>query len=149
MDYDKIFEKDIEKNLFYSKESGKKLMVGRISLSNAIARLSKDEYYTLVTYYEGDILPKEYIPLKNLKSEDGTLFATLNPNTRYLYNICRNGGIQSISRLPDLISGSPRYLLGPGSIPPKESDVVQLEDLIMEQYNAYINSKTSSQRKGR
>ena len=118
-------------------------MVGKINLNNAIARLSKDEYYTLVTYQEGEELPKQYIPLSGLSSEDGTLFATFNPDVRYLHNICVNGGIQMISRLPDSITGSPRYLLGPGP------EIVSLEDLIMEQYNEYMKQQESSVRRGR
>ena len=89
-------------------------MVGKISLENAIARLNQDEYYTLVTYYEGDILPKEYMPLNNLKSDDGTLFATFKPEIRYLHYICRTDSIQMISRLPEKDSELARYLLGPG-----------------------------------
>lgn len=143
MDYDKIFESDINRKFFYSDYPGNKMMVGKISLENAIARMSKNEYYTLVTYQEGEVLPKEYIPLNGLESNDGTLFATLNPNIRYLYDICRNGGIQRISRLPELEPGNPRYLLGPGP------DIITLNDIIMEQYNLYIEEYSNSSRKGR
>ena len=48
---------------------GRKMVDGKISLNNAIARLSKNEYYTFVTYQEGDILPKEYIPYEKLDFE--------------------------------------------------------------------------------
>ena len=143
MDYDKIFEQNIDRKFFYTDYPGKKMMVGKISLNHAIARLSKGEYYTLVTYQEGEKLPKEYIPLNGLTSEDGTLFATFNPGIRYLHNICVNGGIQMISRLPDSKTGSPRYLLGPGP------EIVTLEDLIMEQYNEYIQTQESSIGRGR
>lgn len=143
MDYDKIFEQDIERKFFYTDYPGKKMMVGRIGLNNALARLSKDEYYVLVTYKDGETLPEQYMPLKGLTSEDGTLFATFNPNIRYISNICRDGGIQMISRLTDLDSGSPNYLLGPGP------ETVSLEDLIMAEYNSYIKSQTSSMRSGR
>ena len=143
MDYDKIFERDINTDFFYSNYSGRKMVVGKINLNNAIARLSKNEFYTLVTYNEGEVLPEQYIPLNNLTSDDGTLFATLNPNIRYINYICMNGGIQQISVLPQLNSGGPRYLLGPGP------DIVTLEELIMSQYNKYMEEKVSSSRKGR
>lgn len=143
MDYDKIFENDLDRKFFYTDYPGEKMVVGKISLSNAIARLSKNEHYTLVTYYEGDVLPEQYIPLDQLTSNDSTLFATLNPNM-HLWYICKeDGGIQRISRLPDLSSGSPNYLLGPGP------DTVSLEDLVMKQYNEYIKTQTSSTKKGR
>ena len=138
MDYDKLFELDIERKFFYTDYPGRKMVDGKISLNNAIARLSKNEYYTFVTYQEGDILPKEYIPLNGLESNSGTLFATLNPDIRYVNNICRNGGIQQISRLPDLEPGNPRYLLGPGP------DIITLQDMIMAQYDAYIKTQESS-----
>ena len=143
MDYDKIFEQNIDRKFFYTDYRGKKMVVGKISLTNAMARLSKDEYYTLVTYQEGEELPEEYIPLNGLESNNGTLFATYNPDVRYLNYICRDGGIQIISRLPDLKPGNPRYLLGPGP------ETITLEDLIMEQYNEYIQTQESSIGRGR
>lgn len=142
MDYDKIFEKDLDRKFFYTDYPGKKIVVGKISLNNAIARISKDEYYTLVTYYKGDVLPEQYIPLNELTSDDGTLFATFNPNMHF-FDICMNGGIQRISRLPNSNSGSPNYLLGPGP------NTVSLEDLIMEQYNEYLKTQISSVKRGR
>lgn len=114
------------------------MVVGKINLRNAIARLSKDEYYILVTYNEGEQLPEQYIPLNELTSDDDTLFATVNPNNRFNY-ICKNSSIQMISRLPDLSSGSPNYLLRPGP------DEVSLEDLVIEQYNEYNKSQTQIQ----
>lgn len=142
MDYNRIFENNLDRNFFFSNYDGNKIMVGRISLGNAIARLSKNEFYVLVSYKEGENLPEQYIPLNSLTSDDGTLFATLNPNVR-CWNICRDGGIQRISRLTDLESGSPNYLLGPGP------ETVSLEDLIMEEYNDYIKAKNNSTGKGR
>ena len=135
MDYDRIFEIDLDRKFFYTDYPGKKMMVGRISLKNAIARLSKNEYYTLVTYTEGEELPEQYIPLSGFTSDDGTLFATLNPNIERINYICKNGGIQLVSRLLDLSPGNPNYLLGPGP------DTVSLSDLVMEQYNKYNESK--------
>ena len=58
MDYDKIFEGDINRNFFYTNYPGNKLMAGKISLKNAIERLSKNEYYVLVSYSEGETLPE-------------------------------------------------------------------------------------------
>lgn len=142
MDYDRIFEQNIDMKFFYTDYPGKKIVDGRISLENAIARLSKDEYYTLVTYCEGDVLPEQYLPISTLTSDDGTLFATLNPDT-FFYDICRNGGIQRISRMNDLSSGSPNYLLGPGP------DTISLEEMVMEQYGKYKESKESSVKIGK
>lgn len=142
MDYDEIFENDLDRKFFYTDYPGKKMVDGKISLNNAIARLSKNEYYTLVTYYKEDVLPEQYIPLKELTSDDDTLFATLNPNINFS-DICMNGGIKSISRLQDLSSGSPNYLLGPGP------NTISLEDLVMKQYNEYLKTQTSSAKRGR
>ena len=128
-DFDKIFEGDIERKFFFTDYPGDKMMVGKISLNNAKARMSKNEYYTLVTYTYGEELPERYMPLPGLESADGTLFATLNPN-HHIWNICRDGGIQRISRLPDLENGSPNYLLGPGP------NTIALYDMIMDQYAA-------------
>ena len=104
MDYDRIFENDLEREFFYTDYPGAKMVVGKISLENAVARLSKNEFYILVTYNEGEILPEQYVAMSELKSNDGTLFATINPNRRFHY-ICKNNGIQMISRLPDLEKG--------------------------------------------
>jgi len=142
MDYDRIFENDLQRKFFYTDYPGAKMMVGKISLGNAVARLSKNEFYTLVTYNEGEVLPEQYIAVSELKSDDGTLFATINPNTRFNY-ICKDSGIQVISRLPDLEKSGPRYLLGPGP------DTVELVDLINEQYNEYLNQQTVSSKRGR
>ena len=138
MDYDKIFEEDLNRNFFYTDYPGKKIMDGKISLENAKARLNQDEYYILVTYNEGDVLPKEYISLASLNSEDGTLFATPSQDINFYYMCDENGGIQRISRLHDLDSGSPNYLLGPGP------DEIALEDLVMKQYEYYENRKNMS-----
>ena len=61
----------------------------------------------------------------------------------HFFDICMNGGIQRISRLPNSNSGSTNYLLGPGP------NMVSLEDLIMEQYNEYLKSRISSVKRGR
>ena len=83
MDYDNIFKEDLNTKFFYTDRPGNKMVVGKISLENAKARLDKNEYYILVTYHEGETLPEQYIPLEMLRSNDGTLFATLNPNIRF------------------------------------------------------------------
>ena len=152
MDFDKIFKNNnmegfnnidaLNKHFFYTNYSGAKIMVGKISLENALARMSKNEFYTLVTYTKDDILPEEYIAMPELKSEDGTLYATLNPNRRFNY-ICANGGIQMISRLPSLENGGPRYLLGPG---PNEVDLL---DVVVELHNRYSKLETNDIRRGR
>ena len=137
MDYDKIFEGNIDKKFFYTDYPGNKMVVGKISLKNALERLSKNEYYVLVTYGNGENLPKQYIPLRGLTSDDETLFATFNPGIRF-NDICQNGGIQVVSRLVDLPSGSANYLLGPGP------ETVSQEELIMEQYNKFYGKSTKS-----
>lgn len=142
MNYDNIFDEDIEKKFFYTDYPGNKLMVGRINLRNAISRLSKDEYYALVTYNAGEELPNEYMSLDKLASDDGTLFATVNSNVN-LSHICKNGGIQMISKLPNAKNGSPVYLLGPGP------DKITLESIIMEQYNMYSKTKDTEAQKGK
>ena len=139
MNYDDFFKEDINRKFFFSDYPGKKMVDGVISLKNAKERLNMNEYYTLVTYNDGEELPEQYRPLNNLKSDDGTLFATINSNIR-LDDLCRNGSIQMISRLPDLESGSPNYMLGPGP------EKVSLEELIMEQYNKYCNKKDNKTR---
>ena len=134
MNYDTFFSQDINRKLFYSDYSGKKMIVGVISLKNAISRLKMQEYYILVTYVEGEKLPDEYIPLNQITSDDGVLYATISPKIQ-LSSICRNGGIQLISRLPDLDSGSPNYLLGPGP------ETISQEELVMDQYNKLKNNQ--------
>lgn len=132
-DYDKIFDENPDYDFFYNKAGydGPKLVAGRVSLKNAIARLNKGEVYTIVKYQEGEQLPEQYMPLENSNVNGGdTLFATIKPNLR-LYDLCANGGIQTISRLSDDEFGSPRYLLGPGP------DEVTLNELIASQLADY------------
>ena len=129
MDYNSLFDQKPDQEFFYSNYPGSKLMVGNVSLKNAQARLGKSEYYVLVTYKDGEQLPRQYRPLEGLTSEDGTLFATVS-NDVYTPYICRNGGIQRASRLPDY-GNSANYLLGPGP------ETVVLDDLIEEQYEEY------------
>lgn len=143
MNYDKIFEGDIERKFFYTDYRGPKLVVGYISLEKAIQRLSKEEYYVLVHYREGEELPIEYRPLPEYRDEDGTLFATVDPDFRphfFFHYICQNGGIQMISRLMDLEPGNPNYLLGPG---PGE---ISLGNLINEQMVKYNVQKGEKER---
>ena len=146
MNYDRIFDEDINRKFFYTDYPGNKIMVGRVSLKNAIARLNMNEYYVLVNYHEGEELPREYMPLPSLTSEDGTLFATYNPKVRF-FDICMNGGIQRVSRLMDLSSGSPNYLLGTGQGPGPET--LSLEEMVMEQYEEYVKEHTNSAGRGR
>ncbi len=136
--YDKIFQKDSKHKFFYSDYRGSKLIDGKVNLANAKERKELDEYYALVSYKEGEELPKEYRQLTGLASEDGELFATINlQETPRMDYICRDGGIQLISRLNDAALGNSRYLLGPGD------DTVELLDLVMEQYDGYIKDKNS------
>lgn len=135
MDYDKIFVQDINKEFYFDKEGypQNKMMVGTISYENAKARLSKGEYYILVKIHEGDVLPNEYVFLKDVDSIDDTFFATINPNLT-MDGICKDAGsIQLISRINDTVEG-PCYLLGPGP------DKVEVSQLINEQLEAYRKS---------
>ena len=132
-DYDKIFDENPDYNFFYNAPNydGPKLVAGRVSLKNAIARLNKGEVYAIVKYHEGEELPEQYMPLENSNVNGGdTLSATIKPDLR-LYDLCANDGIQRISRLRDDEFGSPRYLLGPGP------DEVSLTDLIASQLADY------------
>ncbi len=128
MDYDKAYEGDISKKWSFSDYPGNKLVVGKISLENAMARMSNGEYYALVTYNVGETLPEQYVPYDGLTSDDGTLFATISPKT-YIDYICIGSRIQMVTRL-DRPGEKIRYLLGPG---PGD---VYLDDLIQEQYYA-------------
>lgn len=136
--YDETFKSDAKRKFFYSDYVGPKLVNGKVNLKNAKEREELDEYYVLVTYQEDDELPKAYRPLIGLTSEDGELFATINlENAPRMHYICRDGGIQMISRLNDAAPGNYRYLLGPGP------DTVELLDLVMEQYDGYMKSKSN------
>ena len=57
MNYDKIFENDINREFTYSSYPGNKMMIGKSSLQNALAILDKNEYYVLVTYSPEETLP--------------------------------------------------------------------------------------------
>lgn len=135
MDYDKIYEGDISRKWFFSDYPGNKLVVGKISLENAKARMSNGEYYALVTYNEGETLPEQYVPYEGLTSDDGTLFATISPEININY-ICINSKIQMVTRL-ERPGESIRFLLGPGP------EKVYLDDLIQEQYDICYGNKMS------
>lgn len=137
--YDETFKSDSKRKFFYSDYVGPKLVNGKVNLANAKAREELDEYYALVTYQEGEELPKEYRTLTGLTSEDGELFATINlENAPRMHYICKYSSIQMISRLNDAAPGNSRYLLGPGP------DTVELLDLVMEQYDGYMKEKNSA-----
>ena len=135
MNYNKLFDENPDTEFFYNAPGyrGNKMVVGMVSLKNAIARLDKDEFYTLVTYKEGQELPKQY---KNvlLDSQDDTLFASYNPDEVRVSYICEDGGIQTVSRLADNEKGA-NYLLGPGP------DEVSLNDLVIREYNKYLDNQ--------
>ncbi len=140
MDYDEIFNQDINIDFFYNNAGydGLKLLVGKASLENAMKRFQdKSEVFTLVTYYEGDILPECYAPVTPSFDTKGTLFATFNPDglNQNLSYICNNGGIQMVSRLSNSKTGSPTYLLGPGP------DRVELFDLVGKQIDNYAKKQ--------
>lgn len=135
MDYDKIYEGDISRKWFFSDYPGNKLVVGKISLENAKARMSNGEYYALVTYNEGETLPEQYVPYEGLTSDDGTLFATISPEININY-ICIKSKIQMVTRL-ERPGESIRFLLGPGP------EKVYLDDLIQEQYDICYGNKMS------
>lgn len=137
MDYDLDFSGNIGKKFFFTDYPGNKLMVGKISLKNAIARLAKNEYYVLVTYSKGESLPEEYVPYDGITSDDGTLFATVSPKIMINY-IYRNDAIQLISSSRGSENSGPRYLSG------EELDEVQLYDLVDEQYAATIGNHRMS-----
>jgi hypothetical protein len=141
--FNKIFDENPDAKFFYTDYPGTKLVDGWVSLKNAKARKDKDEFYALVTYHDGEELPEEYVPIKDYESEDGTLFATINPDYPFhFFDICRNAGIQRITELPSREDEGPRYLLGPGP------DEITLAELINTQYDRYMG-KDSTQGRGR
>ena len=133
--YDKVFEINPNKELFYSSQDypGNKLMVGYINFGNAIRRLEKGEFYTIVTYIDGEKLPKEYIPLDSL--DNGELVATVNPDVQLQY-ICDAGSIQRITKMRDS-----NYFLGPGI--DKGNDEFNLLELAKKNL-AELKSKSTS-----
>lgn len=134
MDYNELFEKKPNAKFFYSDYPGTKLVVGSVNLENAINRMHNfSEYYTLVTYNDGEELPKQYVPCVGLETIEGVKFATINEDPRVVRvsNICQNGGIQLVSRF-DMGNERPKYLLGPGP------ETVELDDLIIEQYQLWL-----------
>ena len=137
MDYDKYFGDDLDRNTLYTNYPGNKLMVGKISLDNAMKRMSKKEYYALVTYMDGEKLPEQYVPFGEVESEDGTLFATINPDVVSIDDICQGSNIQMVSQL-GAKSMNPEYLLGPGP------DTVFLYNLAKEQYDKCYGKQTDS-----
>ena len=108
--YDEVFKSDVNKEFYYNAPGyrGNKLVDGVISINNAIERLKKDEYYSIVTYMDGEKLPEEYVPLDEVL-ENGDLLATFNPKLN-MADLVRDGSIQMITKL----SNGDDYLLGPG-----------------------------------
>ncbi len=137
MDYDIVFSEKIGKRFFFTDYPGNILMVGKISLKNAIARLAKNEYYVLVTYSKGESLPKEYVPYDGITSDDGTLFATVSPKIMVNY-IYRNDVLQLIRSSRGSENSERRYLSG------EELDEVKLYDLVDEVVEATIGSHRMS-----
>ena len=127
-DYDRVFDENPDFNFFYNAPGygSLKLVVGRISLKNAIERLKKGEVYTVVKYHEGEELPEQYMPLENIDvSDENVLLATIKPNLD-VNDLCANGGCQMIT----MLNGG-RYLLGAGP------DKVTLSELIDSQLGDY------------
>ena len=136
MNYNKLFEEDIDKNFFYNAEGyPKKILInGFIDLDKALKRLEKGEYYVLVAYQNVEELPDCYVPLsleQQVIEVPDIKFATINPNENLLA-FCENNYIQLISRMPDTLRGV-RYMLGE----------FYLNDLIAEQLENYQNRNIS------
>ena len=132
MDYNSFFEKDINQDFSYTNYPGNKLIVGRLSLEKAKARMSKNEYYVLVTYKAGEVLPPEYILLNEYSKED-TLFATVNPSIHFNY-MCVKSGARVISNSVDEGTTNPKYFINFGPVS------VSLIDLVKEQYSKYMST---------
>ena len=132
VNYDKLFEDNINKEFYFNapEYSGKKIMSGYISLSNAKERLNKDEYYTLVSYIDGEKLPDEYIPYTTLKN--GELLATFNPNLNMTEYCKDSNSIQKVSKL-----SNDKYMLGPG---PDEISIFQILEEQEKEYKEMFNS---------
>ena len=135
MNYNELFNEDINREFIYNKEGyPKKLLVnGYLDLDKAIKRLDKGEYYVLVSYHEGEKLPECYLPLSNelidFELPEGTSLAIFNAN-EMVYAFCNNSSIQLISKLPNSVRGA-KYMLGSGP------DEIYLEDLVLEQLQNY------------
>ena len=144
MNYNEVFEGDINKKLFFNQEGypQKLLINGYISLDNAIKRLNNGEYYVLVGYHTGENLPECYLPVPSEKIDfelpDGLSFASFNPD-ELVYAFCDNSSIQLISKLPNMLRGA-KYMLGPGP------DEIYLEDLVSEQLQNYKEKYCSRSR---
>ena len=131
MNYDELYRSNPDVKFHYNGDKEPKLMVGRVSLENAINRLKFQEYYLLVTYNDFQELPKEYVPL-NPNLTNGSLLATLSPEVQ-IHNIVTGNKIQIVTRL-----NSNEYLLGPG---PETFDVKEaLRDQI-DQYNIELDEE--------
>ena len=149
--FNKVFDENPNRKLHYNYPGydGNKLVVGTIRLKNAKIRMQEpyNEYYVLVTYDSGELLPDGYVPISGYNNGDGKLFATINPNP-YKYrmedmcNYGHPGGIQRVSRIDfgkqdwdnadiNYLVTIPEYLLGPGP------DSVKLIDLIDGEYLSY------------
>ena len=132
VNYDKVFEDNINKEFFFNlPEYGKlnKIMSGYISLRNAKERLNKGEYYTLVSYIDGEKLPVEYIPYAT--SKNGDLLATFNPNLNMTAYCKDSSSIQKVSKITN-----DRYMLGPG---PDEISIFQILEGQENEYNEMSN----------
>lgn len=142
VNYDKIYEdKDPNDGGYFADMPETKLSVGTASLDIAKVRAKKLDYFVLVTYKEGQELPETYRPLpaELFPTDDGTLFATVNPTRQFMiHNICISG-IQRISRIDNPEDNDIKYLLGIGKGPGPET--VCLSDLILQQYEGYCREK--------
>lgn len=122
MNFNDIFKDNPSREILFNKSNYPKgiLMCGFIDLDLAKVRLEKGEYYTLVTYKNGQELPDCYRSLDAL--DDETLLASVKPS-QYISGINLNGSIQMVTQL-NFDEHDACYLLGPGP------NTVQLLDLI-------------------
>ena len=144
MNYNEIFNADVNMEFFYNKAGyPKKLLVnGYLDLDKALKRLDKGEYYVLVSYHKGEDLPDCYLTLPNelldFELPDGLALAIFNANVP-VTAFCKGFSIQLITRLPNSLNGAV-YLLGPGP------DKVCLEDIVSEQLQNYKEKYCSHSR---
>ncbi len=135
MNYDLEFEEDIHKEFIYNKPEYqfRKLVNGYISLEKAKQRLSKDEFYVLVIYQDGEELPKEYVPISKDLDNEQDHFATVNDEL--IFDVLINPGIQKITKASKPSDSFAAYFKNPNS------EIFLVSDLLEEQLSAYQDEK--------
>lgn len=134
MEPNKNFNKDTKP--FYDFQNSRKILInGYNRLNNAMFRKTKGEYYILVRYQEGEVLPKEYVPINDeileyFGFDKQERFATINPEICFT-TLINDSRIKRITRLDGLDDKNVQYIIGKGP------EVISTLDLIYEQLEKY------------